>query len=350
MKLAEFQDQIKAIGLDAALFYSREWDPNIYYFTGYSGSGILVVPSRKDPFLIVPLMEEGKARKTKIQIISKNGLVWDVLKEEWEKKRIDANQVGIDAKSLPFELAGNVKKQAKRLVDCHEISSRLRSLKTKKEIAWLKRGCRLTDSLMQKTWKSWSTFETEADVAAFLEYHAKRKGCPTSFPTIIASGKHAGVPHHETALKKIQRGFCVMDFGIRHKGYCTDISRTIAVGEIPSKLEKMYDRVLGSQLAAIEEIKPDVPCRKLDETARRVLGKNACLFTHGLGHGIGVEIHEPPWVNSRSVDMLESGMCITIEPGIYTNKFGIRIEDDILVTEKGPVMLTKSPKDLVVIS
>jgi Xaa-Pro aminopeptidase len=192
----------------------------------------------------------------------------------------------------------------------------------------------------------------EIEVAAELEYEARRLGAEAmSFETIVASGVRSALPHgRATSAVLPRRGFLTLDFGIIHGGYCSDMTRTIYLGKPGKKERDAYEAVLEAQEAAIQAVRPGVSCGEVDEAARSVLGKVglAEAFSHSTGHGVGLEIHEPPRIGAGQKTRLLSGMVVTIEPGIYlTGEFGIRIEDMVAVTRTGCQVLTPAPKALI---
>ena len=193
---------------------------------------------------------------------------------------------------------------------------------------------------------------TEIDVAAELEYQARRLGAEAmSFETIVASGIRSALPHgRATSTPLPRRGFLTLDFGIIHGGYCSDMTRTVYLGKPGKKERDAYEAVLEAQEAAVRAVRPGASCREVDEAARSVLRKAgfAEAFSHSTGHGVGLEIHESPRIGAGQKTSLLSGMVITIEPGIYlAGEFGIRIEDMVAVTRTGCQVLTPSPKALI---
>ena len=349
MRIPRFQECLKGLGLDLAVFISYEFDPQMFYLTGYRGIGHLVVPSKKDPFLMVPKMEEVKASRTGLAVIPLLPKPIDGLKGELEKRDIQHSRLGVDANRITMAASNSLSSISSDLLNVADGMDRLREVKDSSEIEILQEGCRLTDKIIEKALANWSEFKTEAQVAAFLNFEAAKIGCRPSFPTIVASGWHAGIPHHETADHPLMKGFCVIDFGIVYQGYCTDTSRTVCIGAPTNAMIDAYEAVSRSQVAAIEAIRSGVQCNVLDRIARDSLGVQERLFIHGLGHGIGVEVHESPWVNARSTTALLPGMVIAIEPGVYSDAMGVRIEDDILVTQNGFEGLTKSNKGLIIV-
>jgi len=194
----------------------------------------------------------------------------------------------------------------------------------------------------------------EIDIAGEMEYKMKKLGAQgTSFETIVASGPRSALPHGVAGTRELKNGDAVvLDFGAIYEGYCSDITRTVFIGKPSEELLNIYNIVLRAQLEAIKNAAAGMTGRELDNVARSIIynaGYERC-FGHGLGHGVGVEIHEKPSVSPRGDDILKSGMVFTIEPGIYVEGVGgVRIEDTVLMTDKGLKILTKSKKDLIVL-
>ncbi len=195
---------------------------------------------------------------------------------------------------------------------------------------------------------------TEKQVALELDYYMLSHGAEcVSFETIAVSGKNSSMPHGVPSDKKIEKGdFITMDFGAVVDGYHSDMTRTVAVGEVSSKQSEIYETVLSAQLASLDVIRSGVSCFDADEAARSII-RNAGygeFFGHGTGHGVGIEIHEQPRLSPKSNQTLEVGDIVTVEPGIYLpSQFGVRIEDMAFVTENGCENLTNSPKELIIL-
>jgi Xaa-Pro aminopeptidase len=192
----------------------------------------------------------------------------------------------------------------------------------------------------------------EMAVAAELEHQARMLGAEgMSFETIVASGLRSALPHGKASSAPLpRRGFVTMDFGIIHKGYCSDMTRTVFLGKPKPEERKVYEAVLEAQENAVQAVAPGASCAEVDEAARSVLRREglAEAFTHSTGHGVGLEIHEPPRIGAGQAARLQPGLVITIEPGVYLpGKFGIRIEDMVAVTRSGGQVLTPAPKALI---
>ena len=353
MKIIELRKIIRQKKCNFALFYNSEKpNPNMQYFTGYNGAGILVVPRNKTPFIMAPQMEFERARKSLIKKIF-----------QMEKKKFfdsayetirnhgKAKNIAIDNNNFTLNSFKAFKKSFGK-PKTHDISLsciKLREIKTQIEIEYLKKSCFYADKILQKSINNLKSFRTEAEAAAFLDYETKKLGLELSFDPIVASGKNASMPHHNPENQKINKGFCVLDFGVKYKGYCSDITRTVYLGK-PSKKEKeIYHMLLKIQEGAIDEVKHNKRCRELYDFVVKGLGDYSKYFTHGLGHGVGIEIHEMPNITLNSKDRIKNNMVFTIEPGIYiSKKLGIRIEDTILFRNKTE-SLTKTSKDLLII-
>jgi len=192
----------------------------------------------------------------------------------------------------------------------------------------------------------------EVEVAAELEYQARLQGAEgMSFETIVASGERSALPHGRATTAALPRkGFVTLDFGIIREGYCSDMTRTVYLGTPRLEERKAYEAVLQAQQSAVEAVGAGVRCDEVDEAARSILRNSgmADAFSHSTGHGVGLEIHEPPRVGAEQKTRLQAGMVVTIEPGVYwPGKFGIRIEDMVAVTKNGGQVLTPAPKALI---
>ncbi len=356
MKISELRSILLKKGADAALFYnsdSAKINPNMFYFSGYKGLGALVIPSKKPPFLIAPGMEFQRAKKSMIKraYSMEKKKFFESIYCTIKKNKLGIRTIAIDKNNFTLNSYWHFKKQFKKAkaVDLALGCFKLRMIKTQKEIKFLRKSCSCADEILQKAIRNFKDFRTESEAAAFLEYEAKKLGLELSFSPIVASGSNASMPHHEPLNAKIKKGFCVLDFGVKYKGYCSDMTRTVYVGKPGKNEEKIYNMILNVQKSSINQIKNNKKCSELYNFVNKSLGKYQKYFTHGLGHGVGVEIHEMPNLSLNSKDRIKNSMVFTIEPGIYIpRKFGIRIEDTILFKNK-PVVLTKTSKDLLII-
>ncbi len=356
MKANALKKVLEKNKLDFALLYnsdSTKTDQNMLYFSGYNGLGALIVPRRKKEFLIAPEMEFQRAKKSIVKKVykMKKKRFFEEIYGIIKKNKIKHKKIAIDKNSFTLNHYRYFKKQFKN-IKTKDISSdclKLRQIKTNKEILLLKKSCNYASIILQKTIKNFKDFKTEAQVAAFLEYETKKLGLGMAFKPVIASGLNSSIPHYEPKNIELKKGFCVIDFGVRYKGYCSDITRTIYLGKISEKERENYNFLLNIQKNIINDVKISDKCSKIYENCVKDLGKNAKYFTHGLGHGVGVEVHELPNLTLNSKDKIRQNMIFTIEPGIYIpKKFGIRIEDTVLMKKKLDVF-TKVTKDLLIV-
>lgn len=240
------------------------------------------------------------------------------------------------------------------LVYAGKLITTLRAAKDEEEITRMEQAQKITDETFAEICKYITPGMTEAEVAAKLVYEMLRRGANcTSFDPIVASGPNGSKPHAIPGQRKIQSGeFVTMDFGCVYAGYCSDMTRTVAVGQPSEEMKKVYNLVLEAQLAGIAASKAGVPGNVIDATARKVIADAGYgeFFGHGYGHSVGIEIHESPNANMRDETPMPVGAAVSAEPGIYLpGKFGVRIEDVVIMEEDGHRILTKSPKELIVL-
>ena len=222
------------------------------------------------------------------------------------------------------------------------------------ELECIKKAQAIAEAALTEALKQFKVGMTEKDVATLLTYEMSKHGSEgLAFPVIAVSGKNSSLPHGVPTDKKIEEGdFLTMDFGAKIGGYCSDMTRTVAFGYVTEEMEHVYNTVLKAQLACLEGAKLGMPGKEIDALARNIIteaGYGEC-FQHGLGHCIGLAVHEGPRANKIDTTPLEAGNILTIEPGIYIEgKFGVRIEDMLYFTEEGTVNLTHMPKELLII-
>lgn len=229
----------------------------------------------------------------------------------------------------------------------------LRQIKSAEEIECIKKSQEITDNAFTHILNFIKEGFTEREIALELEFFMRKTGGEgVAFDTIAVSGKNSSLPHGVPTDKPLEAGdFLTMDFGAVYNGYCSDMTRTVAIGYVTDEQQKVYDTVLNAQLSALKEIAPNKVCKEIDKIARDIINKEfeGC-FGHGLGHSVGLEIHENPALNTRDETLLKAGIIMTVEPGIYLpDKFGVRIEDMVLITDTSHENLTKSPKELIII-
>jgi Xaa-Pro aminopeptidase len=239
-----------------------------------------------------------------------------------------------------------------RLRKSSAIVERLRMVKDVQEMSCIRAAVRVGARLFDRALEIIRPGVKESEVAAEMEYAARQAGSQEmSFPTIIASGKRSALPHGRASAARIPaRGFVVCDFGVILTGYCSDMTRTVHVGRPTAEARRVYQAVRLAQRASIEAVRPGVSVGDVDLAGRKLLQREglARYFTHFTGHGVGLEIHESPRIAVGQTEILQPGMVITIEPGVYLpGRMGVRIEDMVVVTERGCEVLASTTKDLI---
>ncbi|HEY0265054.1 MAG TPA: Xaa-Pro peptidase family protein [Granulicella sp.] len=342
----------KAAGIEALLVTHG---PDVRYLSGFTGSsGALVLASGKSVlFTDGRYTTQAKAEAVGSRVVIERGAavlaacVW-MEKEGIERCGFDAAHTTVAAfEAMKKAVGPKVRRSLFR--PSGPLVAGLREVKDADEIVLLRKaaalGCRLFDELLGVM----EPGMTETAVAAELEQRARRYGAEgMSFETIVASGERSALPHGRASEAKLpKRGFVTLDFGVILDGYLSDMTRTVHMGKaLPGEMEA-YEAVLEAQEAAVAAVTPGVTGADVDEAARSVLrrAKLDTYFTHSTGHGVGLEIHEGPRLAIKQTQRLAEGMVVTIEPGVYLpGRFGIRIEDMVLVTAGGCEVLTPSPK------
>ena len=234
------------------------------------------------------------------------------------------------------------------------VVEKMRMIKSAAEIARIRRSVATNSAAFEKTIRSIRPGVAESSVAAELEYQMRRFGAEkAAFETIVAAGPRSALPHAQPTSRKIASDeLLLIDMGACQDGYMSDMTRVLYLGNPGRRIRNLHGAVLKAQLAAIDAVRPGVTTGQVDRKARRVLQSEGLgkEFVHSTGHGLGLEIHEPPRVGKRDKTKLEAGMVITIEPGAYIRDFGgIRIEDTVLVTRNGCEILTPTPKELMLL-
>lgn len=340
----------------AALIMSEE---NVCYFTSFhSSNGYLVVTSEKSYFLTDSrYIEAAQSKITSCDEI----LLLKNMKEDIAAllKKLGVTTLHLESERTTVARFNEIAKAmdfAETVCDgkLDTAIDEIRKIKTQSQVSSIVKAQRIAERAFDHILTFISTEKTEKEVALELEYFMLKNGADAlSFETICVSGCNSSLPHGVPSDKKIESGdFITMDYGATVDFYHSDMTRTVAVGEVSSKQAEVYETVLKSQLAGLEKIKAGVPCSEVDAVSRDII-KNAGYgeyFGHGLGHGVGVEIHELPTLNPSSKEILKAGHIVTVEPGIYLpGEFGVRIEDMALVTEDGSVNLTNCEKNLIVL-
>ena len=339
--------------------------PNILYLCGFRGSaGVLILTDAKSMFFTdgrYTTQARSEVQGAQIVIGHKTPLVaaGDWLATHSKKKksgsRVSSFRVGIEGEHLSVAARNRLALSLPsnfRLRETPNLVERARMVKDAQEIQRIRAAVLMCASLFERALAAIRPGVEETQVAAEMEYAAREAGAEAmSFPTIVASGKRSALPHGRASRAAVPaRGFVVCDFGVILSDYCSDMTRTVYVGRPSSAERSAYLAVKEAQQAAMETVRPGVSVGEVDRAARKSLQKNGLgkYFTHSTGHGVGLEIHEVPRVGAGQTEILQPGMVITIEPGVYVpGRWGVRIEDMVVVTERGCEVLTPTSKELV---
>ena len=344
-------------GVDALLVTHL---PDVRWLCGFTGSNAaLALTASKSAAAKAVLFTDGRytaqakaeARGIGVVIAQKNAAAAAC---EWLGRQ-HVRRCGFDdgnttvAALKQMRMALPAKKRAGLFQPVGPLVSTLRWTKDADEIAKMRKSAALGCRLFEEILGVMEPGMREDAVAAELEYRARLAGAEAmSFPTIVASGERSALPHgHATSAKLPKRGFVTLDFGVVLDGYCSDMTRTVHMGRATAGERAVYDAVLAAQEAGVAAVRAGASGGEVDEAARAVLRAQELdkWFTHSTGHGVGLEIHEGPRLAAKQNQKLEAGMIVTIEPGVYMpGKFGVRIEDMVLVTARGAEILTPSTK------
>ena len=332
---------------------------NRIYFTGmHSTAGTLLVLRDGSAYFLIDFRYIEKAREvvSGCEVILQQKLFAQLA--ELLKKH-GARRVALDSGYMTLSeylLYSERLPEAELLLDdtVDKEIRRMRMIKSPKELACIREAQRITDDAFAHICGYIRAGRTEREIACeLLDFTARRGSEKPSFDYIVVSGKNTSMPHGAPSGKPVEDGdFVTMDFGCTVEGYCSDMTRTVAVRKVSERQKEVYDTVLKAQLAAMAAVRPGVTCKSVDTVARELIdaaGFQGC-FGHGTGHSLGLEIHEEPAFNTVDETLCEPGMVITIEPGIYLEgKFGVRIENMVTVTEDGFEDLTGSVRELMII-
>ncbi|MEO8725492.1 MAG: Xaa-Pro peptidase family protein [Acidobacteriaceae bacterium] len=332
--------------------------PNVRYLTGFTGSsGVLATAKGKLAFFTdgrYTTQARSEVAGARVMVRKKAAMAGALA---WLAAH-GASRVIVEAEHVTLAQSSQIKKllkQSQAVLRVHpeaEVVSRLRMIKDGEEIRRIREAVDLASSCFERLLAALSPQATEIEAAAQLEFACRMAGAEgMSFETIVAAGERSALPHGVASSARIpKRGFVVLDYGVILAGYCSDMTRTVFIGRPSAKERSMYEAVLEAHEAAKAAVRPGATAGDVDGAARKVLtrAKLGRYFTHSTGHGVGLEIHEPPRLGKKQTEQLQEGMVITIEPGVYIpHEGGVRIEDMVLVTSGGCETLTPTTKSLL---
>ena len=349
-RIINLRRKIGTSGAEAALVMRPE---NVFYLSGYSGGEGYLVITENDQKLLTDFryLEQAAAQAPHCEIIDIGNDFYGAVKTAFT-----------NVKTVCFEDDYLNVVQFQKLKESNSCDWKpfncmiesLRAVKDENELEFLRKAAQIADDAFLEVIKIIKPGVSELDIAAEMEYIMRKAGSEgPSFDFIIASGERGSLPHATASHRKILSGEMVtLDFGAIYNGYHSDITRTIAVGTPTSEMKKIYDIVHLAQAESLAMVSADIKCKVIDAKARDIIkdagyGNN---FRHGLGHGLGLKVHEEPRFNTKDESILAANMVMTVEPGIYIPKVGgVRIEDSVIVKAEGYELLTKITKDLIIL-
>jgi Xaa-Pro aminopeptidase len=351
-RVNNLREQMKSEGISSFLITSPY---NLRYLTGFTGTTGLALIGLEEAFFITDFRYTEQAAKQCVgfEIVKNVGPILEVVADLVESKNIE--NLGFEESFVPFkqyvELEGLLEVD---LIPVSGMVEELREVKDEEEIAIVEKACEIADKAFSHILTYIKPGMTEIQVANELDFYMRSLGASSvSFETIVASGRRSAMPHGVASEKIIEQGDMItIDFGCYYNGYVSDMTRTISLGEPSDKLREIYNIVKEAQQKVLDVAKPGMTGVELDAVARDYIASKGYgeAFGHSTGHGIGLEIHEGPNVSKLAEKAFVPGNIITNEPGIYLPGIGgVRIEDDMLVTENGIKRLTHSEKELIIL-
>ncbi|MHB1050106.1 MAG: M24 family metallopeptidase [Bacteroidota bacterium] len=353
LRIAALRAELRKQKIDAFLTVHL---PNVRYLTGFSGSNALlfVTPSRTFFLTDFRYKDQIDAEVTADEKIVGQGSLVDIAAKKHLFSRFAG--IGYEKKHLSIGLFEEftAKIGGKRLAAAENIVEDLRGVKDESELEQITKAVGITDTVFQKILGILKPGIRELDVSAEISYLHKKLGAEKdAFDTIVASGVRGALPHGAASGKRIAAGdFVTLDFGCIVNGYHSDMTRTVCIGQPTGEMKKVFAIVSEAQQKGLDAVAPGIPAKDVDAAARGHIAKKGYgqYFGHSLGHGVGLEIHENLRLASTYKKRLRQGNVVTVEPGIYLpNKFGVRIEDMVVVRESGCENLTVSPKELIIL-
>lgn len=353
LRLNTFRNKLKDLKIDGALITKRE---NYMYLSGFSGSSANLLITDKKAYLLTDFryVEQAAKQAPLFEIVQHKSNILDTIYEIVNSEGI--KKLGFEDQSVTYCQYKEYSEKLKNteLFSIGSVVDDLRAIKDEQEIEIINKAVEIADKAFEQVLKIIKPGITELDVAAELEYKMKKLGASgASFETIVASGIRSSMPHGIASEKKLELGDTItMDFGAMYNHYCSDMTRTVFLGQPKVEMIEIYKIVLNAQLTSEKGAIKGRTGKEVDKIARDIIYRNGYegKFGHGLGHGLGLEIHESPRLSVGGDKVLENNMAVTIEPGIYVEGLGgVRIEDTIIIRDDNPRVLTKSAKEIIIL-
>lgn len=327
---------------------------NIKYLTGIEAEGVLLI-TRKENFFLTDAryLEEVKSILTINDGIIVNDIC-SISRDDYENFFLFCENVGFEENYITYRTYKKylAKYRINNFEETENMIEKQRMMKDDEEITLIEKACYITDECFKHICDYIKIGMTEKEISYEIEKFFRQNGAEgLAFETIVASGKNSSKPHAVPTDKKIEAGDPItIDMGCKYKGYCSDMTRTVFAGYVPVQIQKIYDLVLKNQLQTAREYKDGASIRLVSRMVENDFKLNGYDLIHSLGHGVGLDIHEIPYINGKNDNNLKVNMVVTNEPGIYLpNYFGVRIEDTVLITKSGSINLTKSDKNYTIV-
>ncbi|UJF31268.1 M24 family metallopeptidase [Paenibacillus hexagrammi] len=352
-RLERLRKQMQQLDLPA-IFITNAF--NRHYLTGFTGSAGYVLITMERAMLLTDFryMTQAPGQAVHYEVIEHKPKVVESIRELLQQQGI--SKLAFEQADITYGdyLSYQAGLSGIEFVPTNRIVEQIRFIKDDAELQIMQEAADLADATFSHILSFLRPGAVEKDIALEIEmFIRKNGGTSTSFETIVASGERSALPHGKASDRVLQNHeFVKLDFGAYYKGYCSDITRTVMLGQPTDKHKEIYDIVLEAQLHCLENLKPGITGREGDAYARDIITRHGYgdYFGHGTGHGLGMEIHESPRLSKTEDTILTPGMVVTVEPGIYLPGFGgVRIEDDVVITDSGIKILTHSTKDFLII-
>ncbi len=352
-RLETIRNKLKENGIDGILITKRE---NYMYLSGFTGSSAHLVITQNSADLITDFryIEQAAKQAPLFNIIKYKGSVAIEINNSLKRNHVE--KLGFESIDLTYDKYKDYssKFEVRELIPLKNIIESIRMIKDSGELKLIKKAVEIADGAFLNILPLIKPGILEVEIAAEIEYYMKKQGAQgSSFQTIVASGARSAMPHGVASNKELKNGdVVIMDYGAIYQGYCSDITRTIFLGKPDEKMTKIYDIVLRAQQEALNGAHKGLKGREIDSIAREIINNSGYEknFGHGLGHGVGLEIHEEPRFAPSDENIMENGMVVTVEPGIYIEGYGgVRIEDMIVIKDDQPEILTQASKELIVL-
>jgi Xaa-Pro dipeptidase len=360
----KLNDSLRTSGLDAVILNPG---PTLTHLTGLKfhlmeRPVVLLFAKDQIPAIVLPELELQKVAslpyELKVFAYPENPSEWgNVFRKAAQSLGLDGKRIGVEPRQLRLLEFRHVKESAPEAdyPDASDVLAGLRLRKDKSEVEAMRRAVKIAQDALEATIPSFKIEMTERALAAELVMQLLRHGSDPEIPfaPIVSAGPNAANPHASPSERKLRAGdLLVVDWGAAYEGYISDLTRTFAVGEVEEEYRKIHRIVQEANAAGRAAARPGVPCANVDHAAREVIEKSGYgeYFTHRTGHGIGMEGHEDPYMRGDNMQLLEPGMAFTVEPGIYLpNRNGVRIEDNVVITETGAEVLSDMPREIRIV-